>query len=201
MTPTRETGLLLLGLLLAGSTTGAAAQDRNRGLEPAVQMASATPFTVERGLGSPIVFSRTDVESPLARIRTWNSDPASSTLGLETETGNATPEVSPLADPAFKSVLLTPRSSTGRPVQPTYEPPPEAPAEAPPPARKEASLPPPHVPQQLRPLPQMRHESAAPATSNPKPRNERSARATSVRPEGPKGSPADIAATRAFTRF
>jgi hypothetical protein len=63
------TRLLLLGLsFFAAAVTNAAAQDVSRGLEPLLKVASATPFGAEHGLGSPVVFSRTDVETPLTRI-------------------------------------------------------------------------------------------------------------------------------------
>jgi hypothetical protein len=203
------TRLLLLGLgfFATAAVTNAGAQEVPRGLEPLLKVASATPFGAERGLGSPVVFSRTDVETPLTRIRSLSADPGArpdlGSVGASTEASAA------LADPAFKAVLLTPRGSTGRPVQPTYEPPPEeevpvGPATAP---RQEASLPPGTRPE-IKPLPQMRHESSPPSVNRPV-GNQRSAPATRPKPapvatarrEGPKGGPAEIAATRAFTRF
>jgi hypothetical protein len=203
------TGLLLLGLsfFAAAAVTNAAAQDVSRGLEPLLKVASAMPFGAERGLGSPVVFSRTDVETPLTRIRSLSADPGAphdlGSAGANTEAGAA------LADPAFKAVLLTPRGSTGRPVQPTYEPPPEeevpvGPATAP---RQEASLPP-ATRHEIKPLPQMRHEPSSPSVNRPN-GNQRSAPAARPKPapvatarrDGPKGGPAEIAATRAFTRF
>jgi hypothetical protein len=203
------TGLLLLGLGFFGTAavTNAGAQDVPRGLEPLLKVASATPFGAERGLGSPVVFSRTDVETPLTRIRSLSADPGArhdlGSAGASTEAGAA------LADPAFKAVLLTPRGSTGRPVQPTYELPPEeevpvGPATAP---RQEASLPP-ATRHEIKPLPQMRHESS-PLSVNRPVGNQRSAPAArpksapvaTARREGPRGGPAEIAATRAFTRF
>src|SRR4051812_7713874 len=56
-------------------------------------------------LGTPVVVSRADVDSPLARVR-----------GLEVVLDSAPAvEISTAADPAFKAVLLTPLGSTGRP--------------------------------------------------------------------------------------
>jgi hypothetical protein len=205
-----DSGLLLLGLsfFAAAAVTNAAAQDVSRGLEPLLKVASAMPFGAERGLGSPVVFSRTDVETPLTRIRSLSADPgAPNDLG---SAGANTEARAALADPAFKSVLLTPRGSTGRPVQPTYEPPPEVavpvgPATAP---RQEASLPP-ATRHEIKPLPQMRHEPSPLSVNRPNIGNQRSAPAARPKPapvatarrEGPKGGPAEIAATRAFTRF
>src|SRR6516225_8881163 len=67
-------------------------------IEPQHQISSAL-------LGKPVLVSRSDVESSSARAR--------SVAIIE---GPNQPQT-PVADPAFKAVLLTPRGSTGRPVQ------------------------------------------------------------------------------------
>ena len=69
---------------------------------------ATTPELIHKasiGVGQPVVVSRADLELPFVRIRSIEED-VSARLPAGT------------ADPAFKAVLLTPRASTGRPVQP-----------------------------------------------------------------------------------
>jgi hypothetical protein len=97
-----ESAALLILSLLACGPAPAAEQDQTT--KSPVKLASrsldATPaaFTV----GSAVIVTRTDVESPLGRVRALDTD------------GN--PKLLPLVepDPAFKSVILTPSNSTGR---------------------------------------------------------------------------------------
>src|ERR1700730_14905673 len=90
--------------LLAIEPGHALAQDVPR---PSLQFASAEPGNpaVAGLLGKPVLVSRSDVETSGARVRS-----------VEIIDGPS-PIQSPAADPAFKAVLLTPRGSTGRPIQ------------------------------------------------------------------------------------
>lgn len=106
-----------VGVLSMSSVT-APAQDLSG---TRVQLASVeSSGQSARGLlGKPVLVSRSDVEASFARIR--GGITANESLQL----------VQPLADPAFKAVLLTPRESTGRPVQIDMPAIPEAPVAAP----------------------------------------------------------------------
>jgi hypothetical protein len=88
--------------------TSAVAFDRNTAAEP-----PAT--TVSRGLerevgkaisGLPLLISKADVEAPLTRVRQIESDDSISSAARP-------------VDPAFKAVVLTPPESMDRPVQPS----------------------------------------------------------------------------------
>jgi hypothetical protein len=184
-------------------------------------------------LGRPVLVSRSDVQSSSARARS-----------IEVIDGPSSPQT-PIADPAFKTVLLTPRGSTGRPVQidmgnipqslepvPAKEPPPAPmPAAATPPPASPPALPaetspaasatpvppppiakssigrvPPPAPKAVGPgltkpapeasvtkqasLPPSTH--SAPAISPPK---------STVHSEHSNYGAAEIAASRAFTRY
>ena len=179
------------GAILAA--TSALAQNAPKGSETLTQIASAAPV-LSRGLGSPVVLSRSDVESPLIRIRSIDSEVVIASTATST------------ADPAFKAVVLTPRGSTGRPVQPLYEPPAveeqtETPAATGPAPTKQASLPPPSSPSSASPR-------SIPPAAKPKPvvhvapaaAAPRVAQAPRAAP-APKFGAAEVAATRAFTRF
>jgi hypothetical protein len=100
-----STMVLAIGSCLFVAAQGAAQEAAS---ERRVQITLATPeliHTASIGVGRPVVVSRADVESPFVRIRSIEED-VSARLPVGT------------ADPAFKAVLLTPRASTGRPVQP-----------------------------------------------------------------------------------
>jgi hypothetical protein len=190
MTRNRNTLSLLLGATLgvALAAASASAQEKFRGLEPLTQMASATPFGVDRGLGRPVVLSRSDLESPLNRVRSFDSEP---TL--------APAAAPPIADPAFKSVLLTPHDSTGRPIQPLYEPPPDEPAEQ--------SLPPAGGTLKVLGTQPSKGPGVGTAKGNspvrnspPQPPKAQVARAAPAQ-SPPKFGPAEIGAVRAFSRF
>ncbi len=185
----------------ATGTGNVVAQDVPR---PALQFASAeVGYQTATGLlGKPVVVSRSDVETSGARVRS-----------VEIIDGPS-PIQSPAADPAFKAVLLTPRGSTGRPIQtqlanlPDVQEPvakePEPPAATP--AAPSYSLsstttrivPEPsvheHVP--VRPV-----ERLAPTTRSAAPTQKSASRPKAAQPERPSYGTAEIAATRAFTRF
>jgi hypothetical protein len=99
--------MVAVGSCLLSATHGVAAQEAVS--ERRVQITLATtPELIHKasiGIGQPVVVSRADLESPFVRIRSIEED-VSARLPAGT------------ADPAFKAVLLTPRASTGRPVQP-----------------------------------------------------------------------------------
>lgn len=167
-------------------------------------------------LGKPVVVTRSDVESPLGRVRSLEFD---------------TPASGPVrpADPAFKAVLLTPRESTGRPAQPimpdnnitpdasAVDPaPPGAPAKPDPkqkegmrlqsysPADAEAAKPPAPAKPLAQPRPstqQPKRERAVVATAPPHVAPRPAAPAPAPRAAAPRYGAAEIAATRAFTRF
>jgi hypothetical protein len=104
----RKAGRLMwaVGSCLLLAAHGVAAQEAVS--EQRIQITLATPDLIHKasiGIGQPVVVSRADVESPFVRIRSIEED-VSARLPAGT------------ADPAFKAVLLTPRASTGRPVQP-----------------------------------------------------------------------------------
>jgi hypothetical protein len=87
----------------------AAAADNSSKAVPLIKFASRSIQT-EQGafvLGVPVVVSRSDIESPSRRI------------GAPEPSGPVENERP--SDPAFKGVLLTPRESTGRPAQPNVE--------------------------------------------------------------------------------
>jgi hypothetical protein len=185
----------LLGAHVAAAQTAAA--------EPTpIRLASRSLEPVPaRTLGSPVVVSRSDVESPLGRVRSLEFD----------TTTNAPPRA---ADPAFKAVLLTPRESTGRPAQPavpditTVEPEQPKPKEgmklqshSPTAVEAEKPVAPPKERGQPRPTTQqpkrvtVREAAAAPRVARP------AAAAPAPRAAAPRFGAAEIAASRAFTRF
>src|SRR5262245_5425716 len=97
--------VLAVGSCLLSAPQGAVAQELS---ERRAQSQRATPemiTTATHRVGQPVVVSRADLESPFVRIRSIEED-VSARLPAGT------------ADPAFKAVLLTPRASTGRPIQP-----------------------------------------------------------------------------------
>src|SRR5262249_7552428 len=100
-----EHALIAVWGLAALSSSGFAAD--NNTSDTSRPAPKAIPgHTSVAALGKPVLVSRADVESPLARVRSLQFDASSSS------------SESRVADPAFKAVLLTPRESTGRPVQP-----------------------------------------------------------------------------------
>lgn len=184
--------------LLAIEPGYALAQDVPR---PSLQFASAEPGNpaVAGLLGKPVLVSRSDVETSGARVRS-----------VEIIDGPS-PIQSPAADPAFKAVLLTPRGSTGRPIPtqmanlPTDVPEPVAKAPEPP------AMPPPSlastkaniVPESpahervtARPV-----ERLTPTTRSAVPIQKAAPRPKAAQPERPSYGAAEIAASRAFTRF
>ena len=102
--PIRHALMAMCGLALA-SSAGLAGDAEETDAARAFPKAVPARINVAT-LGKPVLVSRADVEFPLGRVRSFQLD-ASSNTGE-----------SRVADPAFKAVLLTPRESTGRPVQP-----------------------------------------------------------------------------------
>lgn len=155
-------------------------------------------------LGRPVVVTRADVESPLARVRSIELD-------ASTSSGDPRP-----ADPAFKAVLLTPRESTGRPAQPLM---PEIPVSEPgaelasvdPDDRPDAAPKPRQNPapstatrERAVPLPSSRQPPPKMAAVAPTARVAASPQVPARKPAAapaPRFGAAEIAATRAFTRF
>ena len=203
--PIRHALMAMCGLALA-SSAGLAGDAEETDAARALPKAVPTRINVAT-LGKPVLVSRADVESPLGRVRSFQLD-ASSNTGE-----------SRVADPAFKAVLLTPRESTGRPVQPViplYElasgTPHVTPADAPPTkgqaptVKTEPTTPAKPQPKQIaskppasRPTPATPQHAAAGGANTP-PVARRAAK-----PAEPKSgggfARAEIAATRAFTRF
>jgi hypothetical protein len=188
--------LVAVALLATGADT-AVAQDVPR---PALQFASADVGNQSAAglLGKPVVVSRSDVESSVARVRS-----------VEIIDGPSRVQ-SPTADPAFKAVLLTPRGSTGRPIQmqmanlPDIQEPvakePETSSLAPPkpsaPVTTAKIVPEPSVNQRVSVPPVLR---AAPTTRSATPKSNPLPKA--IQPARPSYGPTEIAASRAFTRF
>ena len=84
----------------------AVAFDGNTAAEARVKIASRG-LEVEKAIsGLPLLISRADVEAPLTRVRQVEFDDSVDSKALP-------------VDPAFKAVLLTPRESTGQPLQPS----------------------------------------------------------------------------------
>jgi hypothetical protein len=180
-------------LLSLGGTQAAQAQ---RGLEPAevsAQSGTREAFTRFASLGEPILLSRVDVDSPLRRIRS-----------VESPEGAPEPDRLPSADPAFKAVLLAPLTSTGRPLQPEFEPPDQSESAAqPPPAHstKPSSLPSLER-ERGRASPRPSLSAGSPASGSTAHRTSSEPRVSSVARSAPaKPGPAEIGALRAFTRF
>ena len=200
--PIRHALMAMCGLALA-SSAGLAGDAEETDAARAFPKAVPARVTVAT-LGKPVLVSRADVESPLGRVRSFQLD-ASSNTGE-----------SRVADPAFKAVLLTPRESTGRPVQPAIPlhelasgPPHVTPADAPTTkgqaatVKTEPAAPAKPQPKQIasktpasRPTPQ--HAAAGGANTPPVAR--RAAKPAEPKSGGGFGR-AEIAATRAFTRF
>jgi hypothetical protein len=195
MTSSQRSLGVLAAVALIGIPVGLSAQE-SPVLERRIQITLASPDTIYRAsvrVGHPVVVSRADVESPKSRIRSLEAGDAGSESAAST----------PVADPAFKAVLLTPRASTGRPIQPQgIELASVDPAEALAPAQ----------PSKADPGPSIRKAPAASKTKQqPKPKPTRltktskgSSGGTQARPKGgssPKFGRTAIEASRAFTRF
>ena len=208
--------VLAVGSCLLSAPHGAVAQELS---ERRVQITLATPELIHKasiGVGQPVVVSRADLESPFVRIRSIEED-VSARLPAGT------------ADPAFKAVLLTPRASTGRPVQPQManlgvpedaeiDPPPSSkpePAPASGAPKSATGTPPASVKKPPPPASRSQQKSAQPPapppsrTAAPAPAPSRTAiarppqRAAAVAPQAsaPRHSAAEVQAVRAFTRF
>jgi hypothetical protein len=196
-----STLVLAIGSCLLAASHGGSAQEAPS--ERRIQITLATPDLIHKasiGVGQPVVVSRADVESPFVRIRSIEED-VSARLPAGT------------ADPAFKAVLLTPRASTGRPVQPQManlgtpeDAAPDSPAvkkpETAPAAGSQKSAkgaPPPRSAKEGPQLaPRAPQRAAQPAVAS-RPA-QKSAAATPQAP-APRYGAAEIQATRAFTRF
>jgi len=100
---------LVFGLVALNLPSNVAAQDRNAP-SGAVKVASLAMKTSlgEFRLGGPVVVSRQDIESPLARVRSPKF--------------NEAPDMARGPDPEFTAVYLTPREYTGRPGLPAVPP-------------------------------------------------------------------------------
>lgn len=210
------------------SSEGARGQDASSARMLVANVESSHRYAQEL-LGRPVLVSRTDVEASIARIRGG---------AILDEVAQPTP---PLADPAFKAVLLTPRESTGRPVQIEMSPPPDAPAAiqsvalpnaaspakaeppiaSPQPPTSSASLLPPAAspnpsdPKNVKTAPGSVPKShglgqglpnpVSQSRPNPRPATTRSETASRRKatepPTHPSYGAAEIAASRAFTRF
>jgi hypothetical protein len=184
--------------LLATDTCNAVAQDVPR---PSLQFASAEAGyqTTSGLLGRPVLVSRSDVETSGARVRS-----------VEIIDGPS-PIQSPAADPAFKAVLLTPRGSTGRPIPtqlaslPDVQEPiakePESPAGPSPAAVSSTTAKIVPEPSAHDRVPARPVERLAPTTRSAMPIQKPASRPKTAQPERPSYGTAEIAATRAFTRF
>src|SRR5262245_59101026 len=104
----RQGVVAVVAVLLFGAASANAA-DPSSPSPPRVKVAARSVDADPAGftLGRPVIDTRADLESPLGRVRGFDREPDT------TESGPHAP-----ADPAFKAILLTPRGSTGRPVQP-----------------------------------------------------------------------------------
>jgi hypothetical protein len=189
---------LLAVALLATDTSNVVAQDVPR---PSLQFASAeVGYQTATGLlGKPVVVSRSDVETSGARVRS-----------VEIIDGPS-PIQSSAADPAFKAVLLTPRGSTGRPIQTLLANLPDVPE----PVAKEPEHPRVQSPSlastnaRIVPEPSSVHERVparpierlAPTTRSAASIQKSAPRPKTTQPDRPSYGTAEIAATRAFTRF
>jgi hypothetical protein len=188
----------LRGFLLASSLLTAApaiALDEPPAATPPVKVAARSIQTDQGAftLGAPVVVSRSDVESPVRRVGSPEF--------------NAPVENARVPDPAFKGVLLTPRESTGRPAQPNIGEENYQVASAPSSSADE--------PRPLEDHRNQRKGNIAPAPSRPTPdkpagRQQPAKASTAAAPQPAKTAttvaprrfgPAEIAATRAFTRF
>jgi hypothetical protein len=161
-----------------------------------------------------VLISRADIESPLTRVRRVELIDA-----VENEVQGG-------ADPAFKAVLLTPRESTGRPMQPALAglvviDKADAPQSEKTPEKQESNATTPGAAFHLQNAPDPTSKDHL--NDKVRPREEPKAKQLATIPEarsvastppqtvhGPKTAastpprsfgPADIAATRAFTRF
>jgi len=167
------------------SIPSAIAFDGNTPSEPRVKTASrGLEREADKAIsGLPLLISKADVEAPLSRVRQIESDDSLSTPSQP-------------VDPAFKAVVLTPPESTDRPVQPN--PGPVIFDSEKTPHKQEYGSAPVLKPKPPAVLPDVR---SSPATS--------SAQATSPAPGAKTAAstpprsfgPADIAGTRALTRF
>jgi hypothetical protein len=184
----QSAALLILSLLACDQ---AAAAERDQRPEAPIKLASrsldATPaaFTV----GSPVIVTRTDVESPLTRVRSLDADGNASRLLSLSE-----------PDPAFKSVILTSSNSTGRdpsvvdipdiPDTPEATIEPRRPSFGTPKGGNGASKTP----------PSKRGYGLASGSSRPEPQQQHAAAPRSARAPARFGK-AEIEATQVFTRF
>ena len=200
--PARCAQLTALAAVFGLLGAGVAAAAEPAAAEPApIRLASRSVDAVPaRALGTPVVVTRSDVESPLGRVRSLEFD----------TTTNGPPRA---ADPAFKAVLLTPRESTGRPAQPvapdltTVEPEPTQPKDS----MKLQSYSPVDVEPEKPVAPPTQRGQPRPTTQQPKrvtvreatapPRAPRPAVAAPAPRAAPRFGAAEIAASRAFTRF
>ena len=193
--------VLAIGSFLLSAPHGAVAQEL---LERQVQITLVTSELIHKasiGVGQPVVVSRADLESPFVRIRSIEED-VSARLPAST------------ADPAFKAVLLTPRASTGRPVQPQLanlgvpedaeiDPPPSSNASG---AQKSATgTPPTSVKKPPPPASRSQQKSAQPPAPAPSrtaiARPAQRLAAVAAQASAPRYGAAEIQAVRAFTRF
>jgi len=201
--------LLAVAVLLLGSSAGTAA-DPDSSAPARVKIAARSVDADPAGfaLGRPVIVTRADLESPLGRIR-----------GLEADTSASGPVRQ--ADPAFKAILLTPRDSTGRPAQPilpdvVLTEPEIKQTTAEPDSKQESGikLGSHNVSDPVKPLPNAQKERTIPRPSTQQSRNPKEVaaappRATAPRvparaaatATAPRFGAAEIAATRAFTRF
>ena len=102
---TQATGLVVALVLFTADFASAAEPSPAPAVPLRVASRSLDAASGALTLGRPVIVTRSDVESPLGRVRS---------LDLEPTTAGSVHR----ADPAFKAVLLTPRESTGRPAQP-----------------------------------------------------------------------------------
>ena len=216
--PPREFAGLLFGLVLLLLPAVAAADDNTRAATSVkVALLSMKTSLGEFKLGGPVVVSRQDIESPLARVRSPKI--------------NELPDAVSAPDPRFQGVYLTPREYTGRsslpPVMaaPIAEPPPAAATDAPsihaiaphdkgalptdpgtvPAETKTATLSPPKPEADEAHRPAVKRPPVAGPPTRPKaqkaaPHPGAEAK-TAAAPAVRKFTPADIGATRAFSRM
>jgi hypothetical protein len=198
--------VLAVGSCLLSAPHGALAQELS---ERRVQITLATPELIHKasiGVGQPVVVSRADLESPFVRIRSIEED-VSARLPAGT------------ADPAFKAVLLTPRASTGRPVQPQManlgvpedaeiDPPPSSkpePASASGAQKSATGAPPASVKKPPPPASRSQQKSARPPAPAPSrtaiARPAQKSAAVAPQASAPRYGAAEIQAVRAFARF
>ena len=165
------------------SVTCAIAFDGNTASEPRAKTASrGLERESDRAIsGLPLLISKADVEAPLTRVRQIDSDDS---LGTPSQP----------VDPAFKAVVLTPPESTDRPIQPSPGP---VDSEKTLHKQEYGSAGPALKPKPPAVLPDVR---SSPATSPAQAFPAQAAKTAASTPPRSFG-PADIAGTRALTRF